>query len=207
MRCQGGGDDEPEVGLMLLRAMVILMLGVGAAMAQEAVVPVAAVAGSGQALPEKAMKKLRGAPDVFLRDAAELIYGFGRDGGIDLAGIDAFVAAERARFRAKEMARYLAADINNDGDVGRDEMAALADAAAAGKRGGLQLGYDRADADGDGVLGLTELRGYAQGVAMVQMSDADVDEMRGILMFDADGDGVAAMEEVAAGVSALVAAD
>lgn len=192
---------------MLMRAIVILMLGAGAAMAQEAVVPVAAVAGSGQALPEKAMKKLRGAPDVFLRDAAGLIYGFGRDGGIDLAAIDAFVAAERARFRAKEMARYLAADTNNDGDVGRDEMTVMADAAAAGKRGGLQLGYDRADVDGDGVLSLTELRGYAQGVAMVQMSDAEVDALREILLFDADGDGVAAMAEVAAGVSALVAAD
>jgi hypothetical protein len=200
-----------RLGLMLLRAMLMLVLETGAAMAQEAVVPVAAtvaaVPGSGQALPEKAMKKLRAAPEVFLRDAAGLIYGFGRDGGIDLAGIDAFVGVERARFRAKEMARYLTADTNNDGDVGRDEMAVLANAAAAGKRGGLQLGYDRADADGNGVMSQTELRGYAQGVAEAQVSDAEADDLRGILLFDADGDGVAAMEEVAAGVSALVAAD
>lgn len=186
---------------MLIRAMLILLLGMGAVQAQD-------VAMSGQiALPEKALKKLRAAPEVFLQDAAAVIYGFGTGGGIDLAGIDGFIAAERARFRAREMARYLAADLDNDGDISRGEMALLADAAPAAKRGRLQRGYDQADGDGNGVLTVVELRGYAQGAAMAQMTDADAEALRGLLLFDGDGDGIVAMEEVAAGVSGLVEGD
>jgi Ca2+-binding EF-hand superfamily protein len=185
---------------MILRVMMVLMLGAGVACAQEGG---ADVPGFG-AMPEKALKKLRAQPEVFLQDAAAVIYGFGANGGIDLAGIDGFIAAERARFRAREMARYLAADMDNDGDISRAEMALLADGAAAGKRGRLQRGYDQADADASGVLTVAELRGFAQGVALVQMTDTDAEALRGLLLFDADGNGSAAMEEVAAGVSALV---
>jgi Ca2+-binding EF-hand superfamily protein len=185
---------------MILRVMMVLMLGAGVAQAQEAG---ADVAGFG-AMPEKALKKLRAAPEVFLQDAAAVIYGFGANGGIDRGGIDGFIAAERARFRAREMARYLAADLDNDGDISRAEMALVADAAAAGKRGRLQRGYDQADADANGVLTVAELRGFAQGVALVQMTDSDAEALRGLLLFDADGNGSVAMEEVAAGVSALV---
>ena len=189
---------------MLLRAMMILMMGLGTVQAQDVADPDSAV--GMQAMPEKALKKLRAAPEVFLQDAAEVIYGFGAKGGIDLAGIDGFIAAERARFRAREMARYLAADLDNDGDISRAEMALLADAAAAGKRGRLQRGYDQADANANGVLTVAELRGFAQGVALVQMTDADAEALRGLMLFDADDNGTVAMEEVAAGVSALVEA-
>jgi hypothetical protein len=49
-----------------------------------------------------------------------------------------------------------------------------------------------------------ELRGFAQGTAMAQMSAADADALKALLQFDADGNGVVAMDEVAAGVSLLV---
>lgn len=188
---------------MIMRAGLILMLGLGAAQAQEAAVApdVATVL---QALPEKSLKKLRGAPEVFLEDAAGLIYGFGDKGAIDAAGIDAFVAFERARLRAREMARYLVADLNNDGDIDRVELAQLADAAAAGKRGRLQRGFDQADSDVNGVLTAVELRRYAQGVALADMTDADADALRGLLLFDLDGNGFVAMEEVAAGVTEML---
>jgi hypothetical protein len=189
---------------MLFRVILTLMMGVGAVQAQEAAVTAPDAAMGFAAMPQKALKKLRAAPEVFLQDAAVVIYGFGANGGIDLAGIDGFIAAERARFRAREMARYLAADLDNDGDIALAEMALLADAAAAGKRGRLQRGYDQADADANGVLTVAELRGFAQTVALGQMTDADADDLRGLLMFDADGNGTVAMEEVAAGVSALV---
>lgn len=184
--------------------MVFGMVIAAPLQAQEAPVARQDVAGLMQSLPEKALKKLRGAPEAFLEDAAGLIYGFGTKGGIDLAGIDAFVAAERARIRAAAMERYLAADLDNDGEVTRDEVAVLANAAAAGKRGRLRLGHDLADADKNGVLSLIELRNYAQGEAMKDMSVDDADGLRSFLMFDLDGDGVAAMEEVAAGVSAML---
>jgi EF hand len=189
---------------MMVRAGLILMSGLVSAEAQEAKVPGQDMAGLMQSLPEKTLKKLRGAPEAFMEDAAGLIYGFGASGGIDLVGIDAFVAAERARIRAAVMERYLAADLDNDGDVTRDEVAVLANAAAAGKRGKLRLGHDLADGNKDGVLSLDELRSHAQEQAMKDMSVDDAEGLRGFLMFDLDGDGVVAMEEVAAGVTAMV---
>lgn len=181
---------------MLIRTMIVLMMGLGAAQAQDTAV--AAV------MPEAALKKLRAAPDVFMQDAAAVIYGFGANGRIDRAGIDGFIAAERARFRAREMARYLAADMNNDGDINRDEMALLADAAPAGKRGRLQRGFDLADGDANAVMTISELRSFAQTVALAQITDAEAETIRGMMLFDQNGDGSVAMEEVAAGVSALV---
>lgn len=194
---------------MLLRAMMILMLAGGAVQAQETMVQGAGVKGAGKpamlpGLPDPAKKKLRAAPDTFLQDAAAVIYGYGANGSIDLAGIDTFIAAERAKVRAREMARYLAADLNNDGDLGRAEMALLADAAPAAKRGRLQRGYDQADADANGLLTTVELRGFAQTLALAQLTEADAQALRALLLFDQDGNGLVAMEEVAIGVRALV---
>lgn len=190
---------------MIVRAGLILMLGLGAAQAQsKGDVAGPQMAGLMQSLPDKVLKKLRGAPEAFLEDAAALIYGFGQNGGIDRAGIDGFVAIERARIRAATMARYLAADLNNDGDVAQAEIAVLASAAAAGKRGALRLGFDKADADKNGVLSPTELREFAQGQALQDLSDAEAEGLRGFLLFDLDGDGIVAMEEVATGVTAML---
>ena len=190
---------------MILRAGLMLVLGAGFVQAQDATKQTApAIAGLMQSLPEKTLKRLRGAPDAFLQDAAGLIYGFGVDGGIDLAGVDAFVAAERARVRAATIERYLAADLNNDGDVSSDEVAVLAHAAAAGKRGVLLLGHDLSDANKDGVMAAAELRSFAQAAALKAMSDAEVDALRGFLVFDLNADGIVAMQEVAAGVTAML---
>lgn len=189
---------------MLLRAMLIVMMGCGAVQAQEGPAKDTAVTGLVQTLPAAVLKKLRAAPDTYLANAASLIYGFGADGGITAAGIDGFVAVERARIRARDMMQYLAADVNNDGDISRDEVAGLAAAVQAAKRGRLQHGFDQADINANGVLTMVELRVFAQGSAMVQMSDADADVLKALLQFDADGNGVVAMEEVAAGVSLLV---
>ena len=189
---------------MLLRVILIGMLGIGAAQAQDAPATDAEVTGLAQTLPAATLKKLRGAPDTYLANAASLIYGFGAGGGIDAAGIDGFIAAERARIRARDMMQYLAADVNNDGDISRDEVAVLAAAAQAGKRGRLQRGFDQADSDTNGLLSMAELRGFAQGTALAQMSAADADALKALLQFDADGNGTVAMEEVATGVSALV---
>ncbi len=188
---------------MLLRTGLILVLGTNALQAQE-VGQGQDIAALMQTLPEKTLKKLRSAPDAFLQDAAGLIYGFGTEGSIDAAGIDAFVAVERARVRAAAMERYLAADLDNDGDIARGEMVILATAAAAGKRGALYLGFDLADADSDAVLTHGELRNHAQSEAMDKMSDADAEILQGFMMFDLDGDGLVAMKEVVSGVRAMV---
>ena len=102
------------------------------------------------------------------------------------------------------MARYLAGDLDNDGAISRDEVAVLAGTLPAGKRGRLQRGFDQADSDSDKSLSLDELRGFAQGVAMVSMSEADAAAVQALMLFDLDRNGAVAMEEVAAGVSSLV---
>ena len=189
---------------MVFRAILLVMLGCGVAQAQEADGGTPAKTGLAATLPDKTLKKLQAAPDVFLASAAQLIYGFGTDGAIDAAGIDGFIAAERARIRARDMTQYLAADINNDGDISKGEVATLAAAAQASKRGRLQRGFDQADSDANGMVSMAELRGFAQGTAMAQMSAADADALNALLQFDANGNGSVAMEEVAAGVSALM---
>ena len=190
--------------LMLLRGMIVLMLCCGFARAEVAPTKGDAVTGLAQTLPAATLKKLRAAPDTFLANAASLIYGYGAGGGIDAAGIDGFIAAERARIRARDMTQYLAADLNNDGDISRDEVAALAAATQASKRGRLQRGFDLADANANGIMSIAELRGFAEGTATAQMSAEDADALKALLQFDADGNGVVAMDEVAAGVSALM---
>ena len=189
---------------MVFRAILLVMLGCGVAQAQEAGGQAPAKTGLAVTLPDKTLKKLQAAPDVFLASAAQLIYGFGTDGAIDAAGIDGFIAAERARIRARDMTQYLAADINNDGDISKGEVATLAASAQASKRGRLQRGFDQADSDANGMVSMAELRGFAQGTAMAQMSAADADVLKALLQFDANGNGTVAMEEVAAGVSALM---
>ncbi len=192
---------------MLLRTGMILLLLTGMASAQD--VPEAGpdIAGLMQSLPEKTLKKLRSAPDAFLRDAAGLIYGFGSEGGITIAGIDTFIAAERARVRAGEMARYLAGDLDNDGSIARDEILVLSNAAAVGRRGQLWLGFDLADADKDTVVSLAELRSHAQGTALEKMSETDAEVLRGFVVFDLNSDGIVAMAEVSAGVSAMIGSE
>ncbi len=189
---------------MLLRAMMIMLMCCSAAQAQDAPAKEVAVTGLAQSLPAATLKKLRGAPDAFLANAASLIYGYGTAGGIDAAGVDGFIAAERARIRARDMTQYLAADLNNDGNISRDEVALLAAATQASKRGRLQRGFDSADGNADAVLSMAELRGFAQGTAMAQMSDTDADALKTLLQFDADGNGIVAMDEVATGVSTLM---
>lgn len=189
---------------MIMRAGLIVLLGLGSAQAQDAAQTGPDMAGLMQSLPENTLKKLRGAPEKFLKDAAGLIYGFGEDNGIDLAGIEAFVAAERARVRAGAMLPYLVADMDNDGDVTCDEVIRMANAAAAPKRGKVRLSFDQADANKDCSLSLIELRGFAQGVAMESLSAEDADVLRGFLLFDLDGDGKLVMDEVAMGISAII---
>lgn len=189
---------------MIMRAGLIVMLGLGSAQAQDAAQTRPDMAGLMQNLPENTLKKLRGAPERFLKDAAGLIYGFGGDDGIDLAGIEAFVAAERARVRAGAMLPYLVADMDNDGDVTCDEVIRMANAAAAPKRGKMRLGFDQADANKDCSLSLVELRGFAQGVAMTSLPAEDANVLRGFLLFDLDGNGKLVMDEVAMGVSAIM---
>jgi len=156
-----------------------------------------------QSLPDKTVKKLRDAPERFVETAAGLILGFGGAGGIDMAGIDRFIAVERARHRAGAMRRLLLADLDNDGATTRAEMAVLVAAAGAAERGRLDLAFRRADEDGNGTVPMAELRIHAQAVALKELSATEAETLRGFLAFDVNGDARVSLDEVMRVVAAF----
>ena len=192
----------------MLRALIVyLMLWSGALRAEDAGLPVpdpeGAIVALMQSLPDKTIKKLRDAPERFVDTAAGLILGFGGSDGIDRAGIDRFIAVERANQRTRAMRRVLQADLDNDGVTTRAEMAALVATAGAAERGRLDLAFRRADTDRDGTVPMAELRAHAQLMALKDLPAADADTLRGLMDFDMDSNGRVTLDEVFRVVAAL----
>lgn len=190
---------------MVIRALMILMLGMGAARAQDA--DVATTAGAvalGEAMPAKRLKALKASPEGFLEDAADVIHAAGRDGRIDAVGVETYIGLRRAEVRAGRMRLFLAADMNNDGSVGRDEVGVFAGTLAARRRGEIQWAFDLADTDGDAAVSMAELRSHAETIALGVLDETDAAGLRSLMLFDLDADGSVAMDEVVTAVSALL---
>ncbi|NUB43340.1 hypothetical protein GEU84_003000 [Fertoebacter nigrum] len=179
---------------------VVMMLGVlalagqvqlaGSAMAQDR-----AAQGS-STLSERLAKRLRDNPERFVETVTGLILGHGTGGGIDAAGIDRFIAVERAAARASALRRLLAADLDDDGTVTAEESAVIVALAAARQRGRLHLGFQRADADGNGRITPSELRRTAQAAAEAALPEAEAAQWRSLLALDADSNGSLTLSEV-----------
>ena len=189
---------------MLLRVLMILMLGIGAAQAQEVPAKGTGLTELIKSMPVKRLKALKATPDGFLEDAAEIIYASGKEGQIDAAGLDLFIAAKRAGVRARIMGFFLAADLNNDAAISETEATLFAATLQSGRRGKLKWGFDLADADADGTMTLGELRSHAEGVAMKEFDEMDAAGVRSLILFDLDGNGTVAMDEVVMAVSSLL---
>ena len=149
-----------------------------------------------QALPGKTVKWLRSAPDRFLQEAGRLIWGYGRDGAIDAAGLARYVALQRASIRARTLRVFLDADLDNDGAVNGDEIAVRADTLAAGARGRLRFAHRAADMNRDGSVSWDEMRDLAQLDAMDSLSIEDEAVVMGFIGFDTDKDGSVTVAEV-----------
>ena len=148
------------------------------------------------ALPDRFVKRLAKARAQFLEQAAAIILGYGTAQGVDPAGIENFIASGRAAIRAREIARLLAGDLDNDGALGRDELSVLMANAAASKRGQLQLAHGSADSDRDGVATAAELRAYGQSKALDQIDEDEAADWRRFMLFDLDHDGRVVLAEV-----------
>jgi hypothetical protein len=144
--------------------------------AADAVVMPAALAGVDGALAKRMQRDMG---DV-TEDAMTLILGYGAGGGIDRAGIETWLAVERAVARAQVQRRVIEADLNADGAVAAAEIAVIAAAAEAGIRGRIMQNHALADADGDGAVSAPE----AAARAMALMG------------LDLDGDGRLTLGEV-----------
>ena len=154
-------------------------------------------------LSEAVLKQLSSDPEPFLDLAADLIHGYGGPQGIDLAGVDRFGALERAEARASALRQLAAADLDFDGAVNADELAALAAAASAKTRGRLWALHEAADQDGNRVVSAAETAVWARAEAMRLFSPAEEAVARAVLTFDADANGWVTLDEVKAAVAAL----
>jgi len=156
------------------------------------------IAAATNALPGATVKRLRTAPERFVQEAGRLIYGYGKDGAIDAAGLAKYVALTRASTRARTLRSFLDADLDNDGAVTADEIAARADSLAANARGRLMFAHKSADLDRDGAVSWNEMRDLAQSDAMESLSAQDEAVVMGFMGFDADKDGQVTAAEVQA---------
>ena len=152
-------------------------------------------------VPEKTLKRMRDAPDAFLIDAFDMILGYGTDGAIDAAGIDRFIAVDRAEARAKAAASLLAADLNADGAVGATEISVLVQAQAARQRGRLMQNFNAADNDGNGTVSGPEVAAAADTAAGDAVSPAKATALRSMMALDLDGDKLLTMDEVVKSVT------
>ncbi len=156
-----------------------------------------------QGLSDAVLKQVQADPAPFLTLAADLIHGFGGEKGIDRAGVDRFVALERAAARASALRRLAVADLDFDGAVTAAELAVLAAATSAKARGRLWALLEKADGNGDRVVSAAEAAGFGRAEAMRAFSPGDEAVARAVLTFDSDADGWVSLDEVRAAVAAL----
>ena len=141
----------------------------------------------------------------FLDAAATAIAWFGDPRGLDAAAIDDFIAAKRAARRADVYGLLLAADLSADGWVSQAEVARLAPGLSPQRRGRLIARAAAADGDGDGRTSPAELAAFAAAEALRLVPDKDRDDLRLMLLFDADGDGWVSFAEVQTGIADIAA--
>ena len=154
-------------------------------------------------LSDAVLKKLSADPEPFLGLAADLIHGFGGAQGIDAAGVDRFVALERAEARGSALRQLAVADLDFDGAVKADELAVLAAAASAKMRGRLWAQFEAADGDADRMISDAETKAWVRAEGMRRFTPADEAIARAVLTFDADANGWVTLDEVRAAVAAL----
>lgn len=176
----------------------LLPLGLAAQPVDDESVPETSpeVVAATKALPGQTVKRLRSAPDRFVQEAGRLIFGYGRDGAIDTAGLARYVALQRASTRARTLRTFLDADLDNDGGVTGDEITARADTLAANARGRLRFAHQAADMNRDGSVSWNEMRDLAQLDAMDNLSAEDEAVVMGFMGFDTDKDGQVTVAEV-----------
>ena len=167
------------------------------------VICLAQAAGATITLPDTVAKRIKADPVAYIDEVAALIAGYGRDCAIDAGGIDLRIAMARAAARVTGTARLLRADLDGDGAVAPDELAAVQGASSAQDRGKLAVTFARADGDANGTVDTAEVQALAATAALSGFGDAKAAALRGIMAFDVDGDGKVTLNEVRSGLTAL----
>lgn len=168
----------------MVRVLVLLgMLGI----AQSA---------AAQGLTDEMRARIAEDRGAFLDAASTAIAWFGDDRGLNAAGIDDFIAAERAERRSGVMQMLLAADLSADGALSRAEVARVAPSLSPTARGKLIVRQDQADLNGDGMVSAPEMTRFAANEALRLVPDKRAENLRLMLLFDDNGDGWVSYPEV-----------
>lgn len=142
-------------------------------------------------------------PERFEARAIDLIAGFGGPDGLRIAGIETYIALDRAVARASSLRRFLAMDLDADGTVTRDELAVSQRAASASGRGRMEREFAAADADRNAAVEPTEQAASGAAAAVAALDEAEAGLLRAMLRLDADGDGALTAAEVSAAIARL----
>lgn len=154
-------------------------------------------------LPKPVADRIIADPARFATRALDMIHAHGGASGLSAEDADRALALDRAFFRARALRPLLEADLDFDGTIAADEIAARAAVLGADGRARLMRTHMAADTDGDGSLSAAELRTGAEAAAQSGVSDREVAEARAILAFDLDGDGRTTAAEIATTTAAL----
>ena len=155
-------------------------------------------------LPDQLMKAIKADPASYLQTVSGLIAAYGAQDGITEDQLGTGMALVRAKARAAAMLPLMAADLDADGTVLREEMLSAEAAASAGTRARLDRAFLTADANGDGTVTVEEVSDYGAAAAMAAFSPARMAAFKVLIGFDADGDGKVTLVEVRAGLAGLV---
>jgi len=180
----------------LLSGLVAMVLAgpVGAQPAQTAAE--ARALALAQGLPADLLQMINRSPGSFEVRVSDMIASFGAAKGLQPAGIEQVILTDRARVRAREVSRFVRADLDGDGVVTRSEIDALIAMSSQGARGRLDVNWRRADADQDGQVQPAELARFANDMAAEKVSDTVVNRYRALMGLDLSGDGFLTVDEV-----------
>ena len=184
--------------LALALAMVVALPAQAAA--EQMVVDVLRLS---QLLPEATLSKVREKPKTFAAEAADVILSFGAAGAINAEGLATSVVSDRARIRAREIDRFLPADLDDEWVMTRAEVDGLIGRSAEGSRGPLRVAFLEADVNADGTVDRSELEAHALAVALARVTEDEAAERLALMAFDLDADGTVSVDELVAGVAAL----
>jgi EF hand len=160
-------------------------------------------AGMAQAEDDALTKAMSRNPARFEARAIDLIAGFGGPDGLKTAGIETYIAVERAGARASAMRRFLAMDLDADGTVSRAELQVSQAAASAQGRGRLERQFADADVDGSGSVEVAEIAASGTAAGLAALDEGEADLLRALMQLDADGNGLLQPAEVSAAVARL----
>ncbi len=154
-------------------------------------------------LPDALLKSVKANPAGYLKTVTVLIASYGAADGITDEQVNTAMALVRAKARTGAMVPLIAADLDADGTVTRDEVMVAEGAANASGRGKLEKVFLAADADGNAMVTPVELTDFGLTAALAAYSPAAMARVKVLMGFDADGDGKVTLNEVRTALAGL----